>query len=718
MISKIFKRSVSIFIFLSFCLIAVCLLSYFLLQSMVQSKDQLSANYLQGLGKVDQIVIALEKKAASSRGFLMFRDEVMEERTQQARRDFLTHVQSFKEDLNDTEGRRLLAEVEGLEARHQQVLEDILEQRKRGADLRSLNLLIREDLWERWLELETSLQQLNDYKRARLLALANQSTQAANSALNLIMLLGFLSLLVISFLTWSLLAVFRGQEGWQEDARKKELESILNLAPLIIFTKDREGKYQLVNHPTARLFGRAADEVVGRTDHELMPKNTAQQVTEIDQQVWREHRSIQVDEILHIDGKDYHFQTLKFPLFDPKGEMRALCGIATDITPLKESIHALELSEERLALATEASELGVWDWNLTTDELIWNKRQKRMFGYPDDNSKGTIKDFEAMIVPDQRELVQEKLKLAIEQKDKFRLEFEITRRDGEQRWILSLGRAHYDEAGLPCRMTGITVDITEQKRAEEQLQNAVRAREEVLAVVSHDLRNPLGAIIMNAGMLERRLPDGELGFKFKGYATKIKASGHRMNALIEDLLSLAKLEAGHFSMQKQIVSAEELVDEALETMQPLAQQKGINLSVETIPEVKLEVDPGQFSRVFTNLISNAIKFTLPEGIVVIRAELDLGEITFHVVDTGEGIAEHHLPNVFDRFWQVQNTAHQGTGLGLGIAKGIVEAHGGKIDVRSVFGEGSDFCFTIPVAEHISPGRIASNHQDFAPRPSQ
>ncbi len=229
----------------------------------------------------------------------------------------------------------------------------------------------------------------------------------------------------------------------------------------------------------------------------------------------------------------------------------------------------------------------------------------------------------------------------------------------------------------------------------EQTQRAVQARDEVVAVVSHDLRNPLNALIMAVGMAEQR-PDDAEGIRAK--LAVIRRSAERMNRLIVDLLDVTRIDTGNLVLERESHAVAALVDDAVQVQRVLAESRGIALRAEVaegLPEVR--VDRGRLSQVFENLIGNALKFTPTGGAIVVRASRDGTRVRFTVSDTGSGIPSENLPHVFNRFWQERRTAGQGTGLGLSIVKGIVEAHGGEVTVESTEGRGSTFAFTLPAA---------------------
>jgi two-component system, chemotaxis family, sensor kinase Cph1 len=181
----------------------------------------------------------------------------------------------------------------------------------------------------------------------------------------------------------------------------------------------------------------------------------------------------------------------------------------------------------------------------------------------------------------------------------------------------------------------------------------------------------------------------------RGSAERIRRSAAHMTDLIDDLLDLASIEAHRFTLHLKSVESRELVDDALLAASPLAEAKRITLATELIDTPRLEADSERVFRVLSNLLGNAIKFTPEGGTITVRAERRGDDLSIAVADTGPGIAADQLPHVFDRYWKAQSASQPGTGLGLYIANGIVEAHGGKIWAESSAG-GARFTFTLPL----------------------
>ena len=252
------------------------------------------------------------------------------------------------------------------------------------------------------------------------------------------------------------------------------------------------------------------------------------------------------------------------------------------------------------------------------------------------------------------------------------------------------------EAALDLRRSAIEHDLERQVARE---QRAVRARDDLVAVVSHDLKNPLGVIQMQAALLPQVAlgGDDESARRLHASTERIQRAVNHMNTLIHDLLDLAKIEAGRFLVQCREEDAGDMIGEALIILRPLAEAKHITIERQLSASSRVLADRERFFQVLSNLIGNAIKFTPEGGRIVIGIERRQDELLVCVADTGPGIPGEQLPHVFNRYWQAQRARGAGTGLGLYIAKGIVEAHGGRIWVDAEPGSGARFTFTIKLA---------------------
>ena len=236
----------------------------------------------------------------------------------------------------------------------------------------------------------------------------------------------------------------------------------------------------------------------------------------------------------------------------------------------------------------------------------------------------------------------------------------------------------------------------EKARLYRIAQHAIQLRDDVLSIVAHDLRNPLGTILMQAAMLRRK--GGEPERRSRKPGEVIERAATRMNHLIQDLLDVARMEGGRLTIEQERVSAGQIIADAIQALAPLAASASLELRLQAERELpELWADRSRVLQIFENLVGNAIKFTEPGGRITVGAAPGEGHVLFWVADTGIGIADEHVPRLFERLWQASKAGQHGAGLGLPIVKGIVEAHGGRIWVETKLGAGSAFFFTIPNA---------------------
>ena len=271
-------------------------------------------------------------------------------------------------------------------------------------------------------------------------------------------------------------------------------------------------------------------------------------------------------------------------------------------------------------------------------------------------------------------------------------------------FIRRTGGRPYDaeDLGLVEELARRAAIAVENARLYGEAKQAILARDDVLAAVSHELGNPLQAIIMAEKMMVSSVSDDSARY----YGDAIRRSAERMERLIHDLLEVHRVQARQLSLERRPCAVEPLVREACDGLIPLADAKPLHLEIdlgtETLPRIL--ADAGRVVQVVSNVVGNAVKFTPGGGRVWVRAAAAGNDVRIEVEDTGPGIPPEQLPHVFDRFWQARRTGRAGIGLGLAIAKGIVEAHGGHIGVESEEGKGSRFFFTFPRADTPEPRR--------------
>lgn len=372
-------------------------------------------------------------------------------------------------------------------------------------------------------------------------------------------------------------------------------------------------------------------------------------------------------------------------------------------------IQALKDSEAKLAAILS----GTLDAIISVDEeqriRLFNRGAERVFGYAPDEVLGEPLD---VLIPDgfreaHRRYVGE-----------FGASSDAARRMGERGEIIgrrkdgdlfpaeaSISKATLDEGTV---YTVVLRDITErrelererarlaeaQRQARLEAEAATRARDEMLRVVSHDLRNPLTGILMGLKMLRFELDPDHPGLEI---LEGIELAAERQQRLIRDLSDVASIEAGRLSVERRPHGLASLLRAAVRPFEPVARAGGVELEWtddEGLPVVS--VDRDRIVQALSNLLDNAIKLTPAGGTVRVKADVEPERVRVRVIDTGPGIPEGERDLVFERFWRGERSGDRaGTGLGLAIARGIVESHGGEIGVESTVGAGSDFRFTIP-----------------------
>lgn len=268
--------------------------------------------------------------------------------------------------------------------------------------------------------------------------------------------------------------------------------------------------------------------------------------------------------------------------------------------------------------------------------------------------------------------------------------------------VLSLYREHggYDAndvflAEELARRAAVAID---NARLYDLVHAGIQARDDMIGIVSHDLRNPVNAVKMLTGVMLDRQSREAIPAEMVDYASVIRQAAEQMDGLISDLLDVTRVEAGRLAVALRRENTEELLSDALRTLAPVAEQKSIRLRL-TAPDDLPEViaDRERIGQAISNLVGNAVKFSPAGGEILVRVAVLEKELIFSVSDKGQGMTPEQLSHAFDRFWQSSRTDRQGAGLGLAIAKGIIEAHGGRIWAESAPGAGSTFYFTLPIA---------------------
>ncbi len=382
---------------------------------------------------------------------------------------------------------------------------------------------------------------------------------------------------------------------------------------------------------------------------------------------------------------------------------------------------ALLESEQRFRVAIEAAHMGFWDWDVAKGVITWERTHNRLMGIPLDQTTGTLEQFIACIHPDDRSNVSSALEHALTQGSDYAADFRALHPDGAIRWIAGYGRPTAKVDGKVLRLIGGVLDITDRKQIEmdraqllrreqaarTEAEAANHLKDEFLAALSHELRTPLSAIILWAKLLgENRNHNDE---QLREGLGAIKSSAEDQRGLIEDLLDVSRITSGKLRLAVRNVELVPILKDALDNIAPAAMAKTIAVTAELDENVGVvELDAERFRQIAWNLLNNAVKFTGVGGSIQVRLWRNQDEIEMIVKDDGRGISPEFLPHVFERFRQFEPASTRtegGLGLGLAIAKQLVELHGGTINAHSDgIGRGATFVVRLPLPKLKQAGR--------------
>jgi PAS domain S-box-containing protein len=408
-------------------------------------------------------------------------------------------------------------------------------------------------------------------------------------------------------------------------------------------------------------------------------------------------------------GRERWVRAFLYPVKDAEGLVEEVVVIHEDITERRHAGEALRESEERLRLALDAGRCGVWDWEIPRGRVTWSQRIYEFHGLAPGAFGNRAEDFLALVHPDDADRVREAIRAAVEEGKPYGQEFRIVRPGGEVRWLASNGRVLFDEAKRAVRMLGATIDVTERRAAEEALREADRRKDEFLAMLAHELRNPL-APIRNATQVIKLI--GPADPNLAKARDMIDRQVAHVARLVDDLLDVSRITRGKILLRKERLHLVPLVRAAVEDHRALLEGTGLTLSVE-LPAGPLwvEGDPTRLAQVVGNLLHNANKFTDAGGHVAVRLAAETNEAVLSVRDTGIGMGEDILARLFEPFSQADRSLDRsrgGLGLGLALVKGLAELHGGGVRAASAGpGKGSEFTVRIPLSRRagrvIAPG---------------
>ncbi len=501
-------------------------------------------------------------------------------------------------------------------------------------------------------------------------------------------------------------------------AQARFLASIIESSDDAIISETLDGIIQSWNVSAERMFGYTEDEAVGRHVSMLIPPDRRIEEERTIAQVASGERVNHFDTVrLNARGKRIPVALTVSPIKDAAGKIVAASMIARDITIQKRAAQALLDSEERVRSALEGAELGVWNIiDPESMELQTDQRFREIFG----GVQGDLLEYDTaigIIHPDDQARVQDAVAAAIRPVDPvpYEIEYRVVWPDASVHWVFAKGKARFDTASDTRQLAsfdGTVMDITEQRTLREQLRDAAarlseadRRKDEFLATLAHELRNPLAPI--RTGLDALSLADGDPLVRERIRRMMVNQTEHVVH-LVDDLLDVSRITRGKMELRRSRVDLAVIVQSAIESTNSLMVDAGHELTVK-LPEspVYLDADGTRLAQILSNLLNNAGKYTRPCGQIWLTVDASDDEVTITVRDNGLGIPEDMQTTIFEMFGQAHRSRdadlQSGLGIGLTLVRRLVEMHGGTIGVRSEgIDEGSEFTVRLPRQSAAAP----------------
>ncbi|MEI7481397.1 MAG: PAS domain-containing protein [Elusimicrobiota bacterium] len=474
----------------------------------------------------------------------------------------------------------------------------------------------------------------------------------------------------------------------------------------IIYLLTADGIFTFVSPAWTTLLGHPVNQVVGQPFQKFVhPDDLPGCMVFLRKIVETGQRQSGVEyRVKHLNGEWLWHTSSGVPLRNDTGAVIGFEGIARDITKRKKAELALKEAATRLSLAVRAGGVGVWDYDIINNILLWDDQMYALYGIKKDDFKGAYESWKAGLHPDDLERSDAEVQMAIRSEKEFNSEFRVVWPDGSIHHIRALAIVQRDDSGAPQRLVGTNWDITEHKAMERQIAEAEKldAIGYFITGTAHELNNPLATMISFSETMLGKLKGakGDAG-KLRESAEIVLRNAIRCEAIVTSLMSYGRTQASQFIL----LDVNEVIDKSLTLAESYCRLEGINIHKgysAGLPPVTGNKE--QLTQVFTNIIRNAVQAMKSRGELRIETKAEGKTVSVVFTDSGEGIAPDKLPKLFYPFFTTREPG-QGTGLGLSVSAGIIRAHNGKITAASPGkGKGASFTVSLPItAEDVKHG---------------
>lgn len=404
------------------------------------------------------------------------------------------------------------------------------------------------------------------------------------------------------------------------------------------------------------------------------------------------------------DGKQFEIESSSAPIRSKEGSMIGAVMVFHDVTARRKAEDSLRQSQIRSENALNIARLGTYECNFISNQMHCSSRAKEMFEFSADEGNVSA-DYSRRILPEDLERIIAEMEAAMKGDGKFHAEFRVVLPNGGIRHIVSMGTCEKGASGTWEKIVGVFNDITERKNIEEQLKDADRRKDEFLATLAHELRNPLAPISAAAELLQM----AELNKDIVQQNSQIieRQVDHMVN-LVNDLLDVSRVTTGLIKLDKAILDIKSVVEAAVEQAEPFLRSRHHHLDMRFSGETAyVSGDKKRLIQVVVNLLNNAAKYTPDGGSIVLETSVQATAVSLSIADNGIGIAPELVNHVFELFTQAERTSDRslgGLGLGLALVKKLVELHGGKVACASEGrGMGSVFTVSLPLVSELDKG---------------
>lgn len=479
---------------------------------------------------------------------------------------------------------------------------------------------------------------------------------------------------------------------------------VADAAPVLIWMAGTDKLCTFFNKPWLDFTGRSAEQELGNGWAEGVHQDDLERCRQVYGSAFDARQPFVMQYRLRRNDGEYRWVSDQgVPRYDERGRFAGYIGSCVDVTELMTKDEALRQSEERMRLAAAAVNLGIWEWHLATNEIWATNARRAVLGWPS-TGKVSFEDFISQVHPEDRSRIRQTINDALRDGKDYESEYRLVLPDGIVRWMSTRGSIHFDSAGKPSRLLGISIDITARKQAELDAQqdraelshlSRVGLIGEMSASIAHELNQPLAGILSNAAAGQRFIDQGDVDLgEIRELLGDIVADGRRASDVIRGIREMVKKG----QVARRSVDLNEVVMDAVRMVSPDAVLR--SCQVETSLDASLraiEGDPVQLQQVLLNLVINAFDAMRDtpvsrRKVVIATQSNNDSTVRTSVRDYGVGISEEMRDRVFDPFF---TTKSEGLGMGLAIVRSIVESHGGTITIENADGGGARFGFVLP-----------------------